>query len=236
MAAVNLLARGYRLEVSVDGTINWTRVGGLNDLNDQITPNKVDSSNYESNGWASSEITMQSWSVTAKYNRQANAGVEDAGSALIRQARGQFSDAARLYVRWYSTTLTSEPSWFGRAIVEENKSKTGVADLNEFTAMFSGDGILATIANPFAPTAVPTITSVTPSGAAAGGQVTISGTGFTGTVPTTGVKIGGVNATSWVVVSDQTIVAVVPAGTAGSAPVIVTNATGASAAFPYVRA
>lgn len=235
MAAVNLLARGYRLELSVDGSTNWTRLGGLNDLNDQISPNKVDSSNYESNGWSASEITMQSWSLTAKFNRQANAGVEDAGSALIRAARGQFGDAARLYCRWYSTTISTEPAWFGRAIVEENKSKTGVADLNEFTAMFTGDGILALITNPFSPTAVPTVLSASPSGVAAGGQVTISGTGFTGTVPTSGVKFGATNASSWVVISDQTIVAVMPAGSAGSAVVVVTNATGASASLPYVR-
>jgi hypothetical protein len=35
------------------------------------------------------------------------------------------------------------------------------------------------------------------------------------------------------VVNDSTIVAVIPAGTAGAADVIVTNATGASAAVSY---
>ncbi len=235
MAAVNLLARGYRLELSVDGLTNWIRLGGLNDLNDQISPNKVDSSNYESNGWAASEITMQSWSVSAKYNRQANAGVEDAASAMIRAARGQFGDAARLYVRWYSTVLTAEQAWQGRAIVEVNKSKTGVADLNEFTLTLTGDGLLALAANPYAPTSVPILSAALPSGAATGAQVTISGTGFTGTIPTSGVKFGGTNASAWTVVSDQTIVAIMPAGSAGSAVVVVTNATGASASLPYTR-
>jgi hypothetical protein len=87
-----------------------------------------------------------------------------------------------------------------------------------------------------APGAVPVIVSALPSGAGAGAIVTIRGVGFTGTVPTTGVKFGGVNATSSSVTDDGTIVAVVPAGSAGSAPIIVTNATGASAAFPYTRA
>lgn len=87
-----------------------------------------------------------------------------------------------------------------------------------------------------APGAVPVITSALPSGAAAGAIVTIRGVGFTGTVPTTGVKFAAVNATSWSVTDDGTIVAVVPAGTAGSAPITVTNATGASVAFPYTRA
>lgn len=87
-----------------------------------------------------------------------------------------------------------------------------------------------------APGAVPVIVSATPSGAAAGAIVTIRGVGFTGTVPTTGVKFAAVNATSWSVTDDGTIVAVVPAGSAGSAPITVTNATGASTAFPYTRA
>jgi hypothetical protein len=235
MPAVNLLARGYRLEVSADGATNWLKLGGLNDLSDQISPNKVDSSNYDSDGWAASEITLQSWSVAAKYNRQATAGVTDAAAELLRQARGQFGDAARVYVRWYSTVQTSEPGWQGRAIVEVNKSKTGVADLNEFTATLTGDGALSSIANPYVPASVPSILSASPSGVAAGGQVEIRGTGFTGTVSTTGVKFGATNATSWIVVSDQEIVAVMPAGTAGAANIVVTNATGASTAFTYTR-
>lgn len=235
MSAVNLLARGYRIEVSADGSTNWLRVAGLNDLNANISPNKVDSSNYESDGWAASEITMQSWNVALKANRQADGGVEDASIALLRSCVGKFGDAARVYTRWYRTDGIDE-AYQGRAIVEVTPSKTGVADLNELAVTLTGDGALAEIVNPYAPSAVPSITSATPSGAAAGAQVQIKGSGFTGTVPTTGVKFGATNATSWVVVSDQLIVAVVPTGSAGSAPVKVTNATGASADFPYTRA
>lgn len=235
MPAVNLLARGYRFEVSADGATNWLKVGGLNDLNPSITPNKVDSSNYDSNGWAASEITMQNWSVAIKANRQATGGVEDPAMTLIRACRGQFGDQARLYVRWYRTDGIAE-AWSGRAIVELNLSKTGVADLNEISVTFTGDGVLTAITNPYAAGVVPVILSASPSGVAAAGQVTIVGQNFTGTVPTTGVKFGGVNATSWVVLGDTTIVAVMPAGSAGSAPVVVTNATGASASFPYTRA
>lgn len=234
MAAVNLLARGYRFEVSADGSTNWLKIGGLNDLNPSITPNKQDSSNYDSNGWSASEITMQDWSVQVKANRQSNAGVEDAGFALVRARQGQFGDSARLYVRWYRTDGLDE-AWQGRAIVEVTSSKTGVADLDEKQITFTGDGALTKITNPYAPTAVPSILSATPSGVAVGGQVTITGSGFTGTIATSGVKFGATNATSWVVVSDETIVAVMPTGTAGSAAIVVTNATGASAAFAYTR-
>lgn len=87
----------------------------------------------------------------------------------------------------------------------------------------------------YAVSLVPVISSVLPSGATVGQSVAIQGSRFTGTVPTTGVKFGGVNATSFTVVNDSLITAVVPAGSAGSAPVIVTNASGASAAKAYTR-
>jgi hypothetical protein len=68
-----------------------------------------------------------------------------------------------------------------------------------------------------------------------GNQVTITGNGFTGTVATTGVKFGATNATSWTVVSDSLIVAIMPTGTAGAANVTVTNANGTSNSLAYTR-
>lgn len=62
----------------------------------------------------------------------------------------------------------------------------------------------------------PTLTSVSPTTAAAGATVTLTGTGFTGA---TGVRFGSANAASFNVVSDTSITAVVPAGSAGSAAV-----------------
>ena len=83
---------------------------------------------------------------------------------------------------------------------------------------------------------IPTIVSVTPSGAAAGSMVKIVGTQFVGVVAVTGVKFGGVSAASFIVDDAFTIYATLPAGSAGSAPVIVTNAAGASVAAAYTRA
>ena len=82
---------------------------------------------------------------------------------------------------------------------------------------------------------VPTITSALPSAAAQGAQVKIVGSAFTGVTGSTSVKFGSTNATSYMVDDDATIYAVMPAGTAGAANIVVTNATGASAAFSYTR-
>ncbi|WP_218062940.1 IPT/TIG domain-containing protein [Arthrobacter sp. SDTb3-6] len=78
---------------------------------------------------------------------------------------------------------------------------------------------------------VVTITGATPSGAAATETVTISGSGFTGT---TGVKFGASNATSFQVVSDTSLTAVMPAGSAGSAQITVTTPNG-TATLAYNR-
>jgi hypothetical protein len=142
---------------------------------------------------------------------------------------------ARVYTRWYDRTAGTPEAYSGLAIVGWSRSKTGVADLDEATITFTGDGARTPISNPAAPGVAPVVLSATPSGVAAAGLVTIAGSGFTGTVSTTGVKFGGVNATSWVVVSDSEIVAVMPAGSAGSAVVLVTNATGASNSLAYTR-
>ncbi len=76
---------------------------------------------------------------------------------------------------------------------------------------------------------VPTVTSITPNGGVltAGTAVTITGTSFTGT---TNVTIGGTVATSIVIVSSTSITATMPAGTAGTASVLVTTPGGTNAA------
>ena len=60
----------------------------------------------------------------------------------------------------------------------------------------------------------------------------IAGTGLLGA---TVVKFGAVNAGEFVVVNGSTIIASLPAGAAGSAPVVVTTPGGTSDALPYTR-
>ena len=78
-------------------------------------------------------------------------------------------------------------------------------------------------------TAAPTVTSISPtSGSTAGNTaVTITGTNFTGT---TAVTIGGAAATSVVVVNATTITCNTPAGSLGTASVLVTTPAGTNAA------
>jgi len=91
------------------------------------------------------------------------------------------------------------------------------------------------IANPVLTGNVPIIDAVTPGTAATAATVYIEGEKFTGTVGATGVKFAATNATSYVVVNDGLITAVVPAVANGSAPITVTSPVGASLAFPWIK-
>jgi hypothetical protein len=230
------LARRFKVDVSTDA-VTWLPFLGIQDLAPKETPTIQSTTDFDTNGFETVEKTVTAWSLVAKIRHIINAGTPSPGQELARQAgQYQFQDATRLYVRWYDRNAGPE-GWTGRAIVDWTPSKTAAADIEEITVTFRGDGALTALTtNPSASAAVPVITSVTPSGVAAGGIVRIVGANFTTPVATTGVKIGGVNATSWDFVSDSLIEAVVPAGTAGSAPVIVTTTAGASAGFAYTRA
>lgn len=78
----------------------------------------------------------------------------------------------------------------------------------------------------------PTLTSASPTTGAAGATVTLTGSGFLGA---TQVRFGSTNATSFNVVSNTSITAVVPAGTAGSAAVKVIKGTTESSTVPFTR-
>lgn len=227
------LARRFKFQVSADNT-NWLSVAGITDLSPNETPTLVPADDYDSNGFSNFEKTMTGSKIVAKANRKTNSGVFDPGQELIRQTRFQFGDQARVYVRWYDRNGAPE-AYSGRALVDWQQSKTGVADLEEVTMSFTIDGVLSAISNPYAAAAVPVIASASPTAVSVGNQVTITGNGFTGTIATTGVKFGATNATSWTVISDSLIVAIMPAGSAGAANIVVTNAAGASTAFSYTR-
>ena len=227
------LARRFKVDVSTDGT-TWLPFKGMQDFSPKENATTQSTATYDNNGFNSFEKTLTEWDVTIKANRPVSGSGFDPGQELVRQAQFQFGDQARVYVRWYDRNGAAGAK-SGRALVDWNQSKTGVADVEEVTASFKGDGVLSDITNPSSAAAVPVIATATPSGVTAGGLVRITGANFTGTVATTGVKFGATNATTWDVVSDSLIEAVMPTGTAGSAAITITNAAGTSAAFAYTR-
>lgn len=229
------LARKFAVDVTADLTLasGFVRLKGVNDFNPNINPNLEDASDYDTNGWASSEVTMQDWSADATVFRRKTAGVYDAAQELIRSRVGQFDDAARIGVRWFDKTGGPE-AYSGVALVTWKRSNTGVKNLEQATITFTGTDVPLNlnIQNPYQATAIPVVLAATPGGQAAGEAVAITGSGFTGA---TGVKFGATNAASFEIVNDQLVIAVLPAGTAGSAVVTVTTANGTSNALAYTR-
>lgn len=235
-----LLARRYRIDATTDLTLasGFVEVKRITDFDPNITPNLEDATSYDTNGISAVEPTMQDATPTLTFLSQIITAVRDPGQALLLAAVGQFGNSARVGLRWYDRNgLSGSDNGSAVVIPQLKRAATGVKNLESITATCGvTDGILnLSIANPIAGATVPVITSVTPSGAGAGAAIAIVGSNFTGTTGATHVTIGGVNATSYTVQSDGLITAVMPAGSAGSAPVIVTNVAGASASFPYTR-
>lgn len=228
------LARKFRVDLTSDLTLagGWLQLNGINDLKPDVSPNMVDTSAYDTDGWDSMEITGNAWSLVAGFfRRKDGAGVYDPAQELARARIGQFGDSARVGVRWYDKDGSTE-AYQGVAIVKWEKGQTGVKDVETVTLTLTGDGALQTIANPGTAATAPVVTSALPSGAAAGELVEIHGSGFTGA---TAVKFGATAAADYVVNSDSLITASMPAGTAGSAAVTVTNAVGVSNSLAYTR-
>lgn len=229
------LARKFRIDLTTDLTLvaSFVQLNGINDFDPGVTPNMEDTSAYDTNGVESSEVTMQSGLITATYFTRKNGGVEDPGQKLVRLAMGQFDAAARLGIRWYDKNGGPEA---GSAVVipQRKRATTGTKNVESWTATFTvTDGVLnLNITNPAAGALVPSLAAATPAAATAAHVLILTGANFTGT---TGVTVGGVAVSSFVFVSDSQIAVVMPTGSAGSAPIIVTNAAGAGASFPYTR-
>lgn len=225
------LARRFKVDVSLtDG--NYVPFKGINDLNPKISPNLQSADDYDTDGWTDQEKTQQGAVLTIKAFRKTVDGVFDAGQEIVRGQQLGWADDARVWARWYDRNGAPE-AFKARFLVAWEPSKTGVADLDEIQCVLTSSGAVTPISNPTAAGFAAVITSVSPSGRTTDQIVVITGAYFTGA---TAVTIGGTAAEDFEVLSDSTIVATVPAGAAGSAPVIVTGTGGASGSFAYTRA
>ena len=111
-------------------------------------------------------------------------------------------------------------------------SGVGIGDVDDNLYDFVENEQITAFVEPNPGDVVATISGATPSNAVEASTILLKGAHFTGT---TGITIGGVAATEVLVHSDDEITFTVPAGAAGAAEIIVTNATGASDPFTYTR-
>lgn len=231
------LARKFRVDVTSDLTLSggWLELAAMQDFNYDVPPNLEDASAYDTAGFASFEKTFEEWTADVTAMRRLTGGVYDVGQELVRaRSVGQFGDNCRVGMRWYDRNGGPE-AYKGVAIVGYKRGQTGVKNLDSASIKFTGTDVpLQPITNPGTAATAPLIVSALPSAASVGNQVVITGASFIGT---TGVTVGGVSvgAGKFSIVSDGVLVITMPAGSAGSAPIIVTNGVGPSSSFPYTR-
>ena len=235
----------YGLDVNLGTTSSpvWQSFRRISGFQPTPTPIVQDAQTYDDKGAPNSDVTAWSMNLTfnALVNRNVSTGfyLSEIEAVLARTGPDAIGELAVLEARWYHKPAVGTPNptdagqgFFTVAPVRQNTGPGGEIEVIAIT--LTGKGEYENIVNPF-PTpaaAVPTITSITPTGKSIGDQVTITGTGFIGV---TVVKFDAIvlNVDTYTVVSASTIVATIPPLSAGVEPVTVTNATGVSAATNY---
>jgi len=130
------------------------------------------------------------------------------------------------------------PAFEGKFSVAVADLATGAADKGGYNVTLTSFGDVAILdENPIAGNGTPIVETATPSGATVGDQLVLRGYNFEGV---TGITIDGQAVTKFKGpdqgLEDNTIVLVIPATVAGSAPIVVTNGAGAGASKPYTAA
>ncbi|MFD2792585.1 phage tail tube protein [Promicromonospora vindobonensis] len=207
-----------------------------------MTPITQPAQTYDDKGSPNDDVSAWSWvlALAAFVNRSATTGQPVPELKVIQDRYGdKIGENAKVGVRYYhkpadGSTPDPAEAFQGVATAAYTRNNAGPEGTNEqWGITLTGVGYATRIANPFTgwadDTDLPVIAGILPAGQTVGEQITISGQGFSGT---TGVTIDTLPA-EFTLVSDATIVAVIPATAAGAAPVVVTDANGPSVAVDY---
>ena len=126
------------------------------------------------------------------------------------------------------------PAFQGKFSIAVADANTGYADKGVLRFTLTNDGVVERLAvSPIAGSGNPMLESATPAGQTTGDLIAVRGYRLGSTVSAT---IDGQAVEEFRVVDDNTVVLLIPAAVSGSAPIIVTNAVGASNSLPYAAA
>lgn len=125
------------------------------------------------------------------------------------------------------------PAFQGRFSVSVSDLNTGYADKGGWTFTLASDGVVEQIESPVAGDGTAILETASPAGQAPGDLIVVRGYNLQTFVSAT---IDGIAVEESRVVDGNAVVLRIPATVAGSAPIVVTNATGASAELPYAAA
>lgn len=231
---------GVDLDVGTAAATLWQAIRRAFNINPQMTPVTQDAQTYDDKGAPNADVSAWSFVVNLSvYVNRANGVLPVELRALQQRYGDAIGEAAVIGLRWYhkpadGSTPDPNEAFQGRASVALTRANIDPTGANErWDIVLTGKGYATRIVNPFDGWAdddtAPVITEVTPAGRSAGEQVVVSGSGFAGA---TAVTIDALPA-EFMVVSSSTVVAVIPDTAAGTAPVVVTTAAGASEPVDY---
>ena len=125
------------------------------------------------------------------------------------------------------------PCFEGTFSVAYSEANTGFADKGVVTFTLANDGVVDRVTpSPLAGTGEPILESATPAGLTVGDMIVVRGY-HVGPGEFVSATIDGQAVTESRPVDPYTVVLQIPTGVAGSAPIVITNSVGASAALPY---
>lgn len=232
------LAHERLIRLKVAGTfINIT--GDINNLALNPTPITISREVYGTKGRTSQQNIGYSYAPT--FNVEV---VRDPVTKQIVAAQSWFKDLVKAAFatggenmrdfQLFTDALDEDmPVLEGKFSVAYSEANTGYADKGVVTFTLASDGVVEQIPSPLAGNGAPILESASPTGQAVGDQIVVRGYKLTGT---TGITVDAAAVTEFLVIDDYTVVLVIPAAVAGAAPIVVTNASGASDPLAYTAA
>ncbi|MEW2459816.1 phage tail tube protein [Microbacterium sp. K41] len=212
--------------------------GDINNLAGNPTPITVNREVYGTKGRQSQDIIGYNFAPSFSVE-----GVRDPATKqlvpaqswlvdLLNAAYSEGEDNKREF-QWFDALDPRLPAFEGKFSVAVADLNTGYTDKGGWTFTLTNDGVVDRIESPIASDGTAVLESASPAGQAPGDLIVVRGYGLSTTVSAT---IDGIAVEDLRIVDDYAVVLVIPAAVAGSAPIVITNDTGASAALPYAAA
>lgn len=213
--------------------------GDINNFAGNPVAIKVKREVYGTKGRDSNDIIGYNWTPTFDVE-----GVRDPVSGLIVTTQAWVVDLLNAATsegelnkrefQWFDALDDRLPALQGKFSVAVADLNTGYSDKGGWKFSLENDGVVEKLAvSPIAGAGEPFLETASPVGQAPGDLIVVRGHHL---ASTTAATIDGQTVTEFRVVDDNTVVLLIPATVAGSAPVILTNTAGPSAPLPYAAA